>query len=59
VVDRTTAITLGVRYSPQRWLDLGCDVGNEHRETNTADQTVTRPYDSLVASCLVTFWFRT
>ena len=59
VVDRTTAIMLGIRYSPQRWLDLGCDVGNEHRETNTLDQTVTRPYDSLVASCLVTFWFRT
>jgi hypothetical protein len=59
IVDRTTALMLGVRYSPQRWLDLGCDLGHEHRETNTLDQTVTRPYDSLVASCLVTFWFRT
>jgi hypothetical protein len=59
VVDRTTALTLGLRYSPQRWLDLGCDLGHEHRETNTTDQTVTRPYDSFVAGCMATFWFRT
>jgi hypothetical protein len=58
VVDRTTALKLGLRYSPQRWLDLGCDIGHEHRETNTVDQTVTRPYDSLVAGCLATLWFR-
>jgi hypothetical protein len=57
--DRTTAYTLGVRYSPVRALDLGCDLGSESREThNDAVTTLTRPYDAMTTSCSLQFWFR-
>lgn len=59
--DRTTALTLGVQYSPARALDLGCNLASERRETNAAgvaDLALTRPYDSLTAGCQLQFWFR-
>lgn len=61
IEDRTTAFTLGVRYSPVRSLDLGCDVATEKRETNAqtlTEQLVTRPYDAMTAGCSLQFWFR-
>lgn len=63
VEDRTTALTLGVRYTPFRALDLGCDLGSENREVSSdaqANQVVTtsRPYDSMTAGCTLQFWFR-
>jgi hypothetical protein len=61
IEDRTTAFAIGLRYSPARSLDLGCDVATEKRETNTltgAELLVTRPYDSMTAGCNLQFWFR-
>ena len=61
IEDRTTAFSVGLRYSPARSLDLGCDVATEKRETNTETVTelaVTRPYDSMTAGCSLQFWFR-
>jgi len=59
--DRTTALTLGVQYSPARALDLGCNIASERRDTNAvtaADLTLTREYDSLAAGCMLQLWFR-
>jgi len=56
--DRTTAFSLGIRYSPMRALDVGCDISTERRETNTRDFLVTRPYDATTAGCNLQFWFR-
>lgn len=61
VNDRTTALTLGVQYSPARALDLGCNLTSEQRDSNAvtvADLTLTRDYDSLAAGCMLQFWFR-
>jgi hypothetical protein len=57
-VDRTTSLSLGMRYSPLRSLDLTCDLHNETRDTNTTDFTLTRPYDSLTVGCGLQFWLR-
>lgn len=56
--DRTTGLSLGIRYAPLRSLDLGCDLRSEKRDTNTTDLTLTRPYDSLSVGCVLALWFR-
>lgn len=56
--DRTTALSFGLRYAPARWLDFGCDLSSERRDTNTADVTVTRPYDAMSAGCMLQLWLR-
>ncbi|HJV70868.1 hypothetical protein [Ideonella sp.] len=59
--DRTTAVTLGVQYSPARALDLGCNIASERRDSNAvsiADLALTRDYDALAAGCTFQFWFR-
>lgn len=59
--DRTTALTLGVQYSPVRALDLGCNLASERRDSNAvsaADQNLTRDYDSLTAGCQLQLWWR-
>lgn len=57
--DRTTAFSLGLRYSPLRALDMGCDLGHQTREvTGETTSALTRPYDSMTAGCKLEFWFR-
>ena len=56
--DRTTGLSLGVRYTPLRSLDLSCDLHNETRDTNTPELVLTRPYDSLAVGCGLQFWLR-
>jgi hypothetical protein len=61
LTDRTTALTLGVQYSPARALDLGCNIASEKRDTNgttAADLVLTRDYDAFTAGCTLQFWFR-
>jgi hypothetical protein len=59
--DRTLALGVGLRYNAARWLEMGCDVRHEQRETNAsepAERLVTRPYDALAAGCMLAVWFR-
>lgn len=56
--DRTTGLSLGVRYTPLRSLDFGCDLRSEKRDTSGDAPTLTRPYDSLGAGCSLALWFR-
>lgn len=56
--DRTTGLSLGVRYLPTRSLDVGCDLRSEKRSTDTDSLALTRPYDSLSVGCALALWFR-
>jgi hypothetical protein len=59
--DRTQALSVGLRYEAARWLDMGCDLRHERRETNAseaAELLVTRPYDATAIGCSLAFWFR-
>lgn len=59
--DRTQALSFGARYEAARWLEMGCDLRHEQRQTNASDPLellVTRPYDALAAGCTVSLWFR-
>lgn len=56
--DRTTGLSLGVRYAPLRALDLGCDLRSEKRDTDTADLTLTRPFDAMSVGCALSLWLR-
>lgn len=59
--DRTQALSIGLRYEAARWLDLGCDLRYERRETNAgeaAELLVTRPYGATAAGCTLALWLR-
>jgi hypothetical protein len=61
LTDRTAALTLGVQYSAARWLDLGCNLSSEKRDTNAvtaADLGLTRDYDAMSAGCTLQLWLR-
>lgn len=51
--DRTTALSIGVRYSPWRSLDLGCGLTHEKRDANWDSQGLwlSSPYEAASVRC--------
>lgn len=58
--DRTTALSIDVRYSPWRSLDLGCGLTHERREVNTDSELSWRssPYEAASVGCQLAWWHR-
>ncbi len=47
--DRTSALSLGARWTPTRGSQLGCDIGSERRSTGGG--LLTRPYSANTIAC--------
>lgn len=59
--DRTLAVSIGVRYSPWRSLDLGCAVTHEKRDANRMAQMLymgSASFEATLAGCQVAWWYR-
>lgn len=58
--DRTIALSIGVRHSPWRSLDLGCGLTHEKREANWDSQGSWRssPYEAASVRCELAWWQR-
>jgi len=58
--DRVNSMALGVRYTPQPSLELGCRVLRERRRIGGADSAnLTFPYEDTSWGCWGKFWFGT
>jgi hypothetical protein len=58
--DRTVALSIGVRHSPWRSLELGCGLTHEKREANADSQGSWRssPYEAASVGCQLAWWHR-
>jgi hypothetical protein len=58
--DRTVALSIGVRHSPWRSLELGCGLTHEKREANWDSQGSWRssPYEAASVGCQLAWWRR-
>ncbi len=53
--DRTTFINAGLRWSPTRSIDVGCDIGRNQRSVDTG---VSRSYSDNTVGCNASFTLR-